>query len=92
MTFYFRRIFILAAICFQDNCLIYTFSLLGEEYKIYSLDMLFQFLYSAIMIPMPLSVATELITDCGLDYHPNISCPVSLHCVGCFCIFYNILW
>uniref|UniRef100_A0A0P4WH67 HMG box domain-containing protein n=1 Tax=Scylla olivacea TaxID=85551 RepID=A0A0P4WH67_SCYOL len=47
----------------------------GEEYKIYSLDMLFQFMYSAIVLTIPLSVATDLITECGLDFHPNISCP-----------------
>ncbi|MPC74139.1 hypothetical protein E2C01_068488 [Portunus trituberculatus] len=37
--------------------------------------MLFQFMYSTVMVPVPLSVATELITECGLDYHPNLSCP-----------------
>lgn len=47
----------------------------GEEYNMYSLDMLFQFIYSSLVLTIPLCMATEMITECGLDYHPNLSCP-----------------
>ncbi|XP_069953502.1 protein maelstrom-like isoform X1 [Cherax quadricarinatus] len=45
-------------------------------YRIYSLDQLFMHLYSRTFPehPIPQSIAKDMLTHCGLDYHPSIAC------------------
>lgn len=49
----------------------------GPNYfNVYSLDQLFQHLYSVTFVdnPIPLSIATDMLTHCSLDYHPSLPC------------------
>ncbi|XP_050691854.1 protein maelstrom-like isoform X2 [Eriocheir sinensis] len=48
----------------------------GANVKIFSLDLLYRLIYSAAMSDIPLSVATDMLEECGLDYFPNIACSV----------------
>ncbi|XP_037787793.1 protein maelstrom homolog [Penaeus monodon] len=47
-----------------------------DYYSVYSLDQLFQHLYSVTFVdnPIPLSIATDMLTHCSLDYHPSLPC------------------
>ncbi|XP_071521798.1 protein maelstrom homolog [Panulirus ornatus] len=47
-----------------------------EYFRIFSLDKLFQHLYSTTFPehPIPQSVAKDMLTNCSLDYHPTIAC------------------
>lgn len=55
----------------------------GEDhFKIYSLDLLLKHIYCSTFPDrnIPVSIATEMLNHCGLDYHPGIACQVS--CMG----------
>ncbi|XP_050711982.1 uncharacterized protein LOC126996028 [Eriocheir sinensis] len=42
--------------------------------KIFSLDLLYRLMYLAAVSDIPLSVATDMLEECGLDYLPNTAC------------------
>ncbi|XP_042871119.1 protein maelstrom homolog [Penaeus japonicus] len=45
-------------------------------FSVYSVDQLFQHLYSVTFAdnPIPLSIASDMLTHCSLDYHPSLPC------------------
>ncbi|CAL4119844.1 unnamed protein product, partial [Meganyctiphanes norvegica] len=47
-----------------------------EDLHIYSLDELFQNMYSAVFpdLAIPKSISHDMLTHCGLDFHPTIAC------------------
>ncbi|XP_064077533.1 protein maelstrom-like [Macrobrachium nipponense] len=45
------------------------------DFKVYSLDYYFQSMYSAALEhKIPMSIATDQLTNCALDYHPSMPC------------------
>ncbi|KAK4308009.1 hypothetical protein Pmani_020262 [Petrolisthes manimaculis] len=47
-----------------------------ETFTVYSLDLLMKHLYCSTFTNknIPVSIATEMLNHCGLDYHPDIAC------------------
>ncbi|XP_068239357.1 protein maelstrom homolog [Palaemon carinicauda] len=47
----------------------------SSDFRVYSLDYYYQSMYLAALEQyIPMSVATDHLTYCGLDYHPNMPC------------------
>ena len=63
----------------------------GEDrLKVYSVDLLFQHFYSALIEEIPCHLSTRIITESLLEYHTKIACEVRYFCQLIIFLMYDV--